>query len=176
MLNLQSLLYKFADPFIDATFSKVGPPLSSYLLWLIVSFKMDRVDPLFYINSDRIDLGDETRIKATSEEAAEWAKSNRDPNGEVSICPECRLINKIDWIAPVPNFISNIFYLCVGMSHYGYLKTVDSYNQLSRHADDTQRHLDSIEQERSWVGVNLIALSRWRFFSVIHSRHLNKVA
>lgn len=42
---------------------------------------MDRIDPLFYIHSDRIDLSDETRIKATSEEANAWADENRDPNG-----------------------------------------------------------------------------------------------
>ncbi|KXN88270.1 Ubiquitin conjugation factor E4 [Leucoagaricus sp. SymC.cos] len=117
MVNLQSILYKFADPFIDATYSK-----------------LDRVDPLFYIHSDRIDLSDETRIKATSEEANEWAQTHSDSN------------------APTPNFISNIFYLCIAMGHYGYLKTIDSYNQLSRHVDDMQRYLESIEQERSWVG------------------------
>lgn len=117
MVNLQIILYKFADPFIDATYSK-----------------MDRVDPLFYIHSDRIELSDETRIKATSEEANEWASANRDPR------------------ASAPNFISHIFFLCIAMGHYGYLKTIGSYNELARHVDDTQRHLDWIEQEGSWVG------------------------
>jgi hypothetical protein len=42
---------------------------------------MDRIDPLFYARSNRIDLKDETRIKATSEEASEWAAAQQDPNG-----------------------------------------------------------------------------------------------
>ncbi|KAJ3574715.1 hypothetical protein NP233_g1573 [Leucocoprinus birnbaumii] len=117
MVNLQGILYKFADPFIDATYSK-----------------MDRVDPLFYIHSNRIDLSDETRIKATSEEANEWADANRDPK------------------ALTPNFISNIFFLCIAMGHYGYLKTINSYNELGRHIDDAQRNLDWIQSEGSWVG------------------------
>jgi ubiquitin conjugation factor E4 B len=85
MVNLQSILYKFADPFIDATYSKVSrlpvstlfDPDGPYFM------KMDRVDPLFYIHSNRVDLSDETRIKATSEEANEWAQANRDPKGTV---------------------------------------------------------------------------------------------
>jgi hypothetical protein len=42
---------------------------------------MDRIDPLFYARSKRIDLQDETRIKATSEEASKWAEEQQDPNG-----------------------------------------------------------------------------------------------
>ena len=38
---------------------------------------MDRIDPLFYAQSSRIDLSDETRIKATSEEAAQWEEENK---------------------------------------------------------------------------------------------------
>ena len=42
---------------------------------------MDRIDPLYYAHSTRIDLKDETRIKADSAEAEEWRKQN-----EVSNC------------------------------------------------------------------------------------------
>lgn len=42
---------------------------------------MDRIDPLFYTRSSRINLKDETRIKATSEEASEWEEKQRDPSG-----------------------------------------------------------------------------------------------
>lgn len=47
---------------------------------------MDRIDPLYYAHSSRIDLKDETRIKATSEEALEWERQNKVPDG-VSITP-----------------------------------------------------------------------------------------
>lgn len=42
---------------------------------------MDRIDPLFYAQSSRINLGEETRIKATSEEATKWEEENKSPNG-----------------------------------------------------------------------------------------------
>jgi len=40
---------------------------------------MDRIDPLYYIRSSRIDVKEETRINATSDEAAEWEKQNQSP-------------------------------------------------------------------------------------------------
>jgi ubiquitin conjugation factor E4 B len=46
---------------------------------------MDRIDPLYYAHSSRIDLKEETRIKATSEEASEWEKQNKNPNGAFTI-------------------------------------------------------------------------------------------
>ena len=42
---------------------------------------MDRIDPLFFVNSSRINIKDETRIKATSEEVANWESENRNPSG-----------------------------------------------------------------------------------------------
>lgn len=50
---------------------------------------MDKVDPLFYIHSDRIDLSDETRIKATSEEATKWAETNKNPAGKTTSSLNC---------------------------------------------------------------------------------------
>lgn len=43
--------------------------------------QMDRIDPLFYARSSRIDLKEETRIKATSDEAAAWVEQNQAPHG-----------------------------------------------------------------------------------------------
>ncbi|KAG6897645.1 hypothetical protein C0992_012624 [Termitomyces sp. T32_za158] len=48
MINVQTILLRFAEPFMDANYSK-----------------MDRIDPIFYAQSSRIDLKEETRIKAT---------------------------------------------------------------------------------------------------------------
>lgn len=42
---------------------------------------MDRIDLLYYAHSSRIDLKEETRIKATSEQAIEWAQKHQAPNG-----------------------------------------------------------------------------------------------
>ncbi|KAJ7672776.1 ubiquitin elongating factor core-domain-containing protein [Mycena rosella] len=117
MVNLQSILLRFAEPFMDANYTK-----------------MDRIDPLFYARSKRIDLKDETRIKATSEEASAWAEAQQDPN------------------APAPNFVSNIFYLAVAMSHYGILHTISTYSDLAKHLDEMQRHVDMLNGDGSWMG------------------------
>ncbi|KAJ7761518.1 ubiquitin conjugation factor E4 [Mycena maculata] len=117
MVNLQSILLRFAEPFMDANYSK-----------------MDRIDPLFYARSNRINLKDETRIKATSEEASAWVEAQQDPN------------------APAPNFVSNIFYIAVAMSHYGILRTISTFLDLAKHIEDMQRHLDMLQGDGSWMG------------------------
>ena len=35
---------------------------------------MDKIDPIYLARSTHVDAKEETRIKATSDEAAEWAK------------------------------------------------------------------------------------------------------
>jgi ubiquitin conjugation factor E4 B len=45
---------------------------------------MERIDPLYYARSSRISLKDETRIKATSEEASEWEAQQKDLSGSSS--------------------------------------------------------------------------------------------
>ncbi|KAJ7044177.1 ubiquitin conjugation factor E4 [Mycena alexandri] len=122
MVNLQSILLRFAEPFMDANYAK-----------------MDRIDPLFYARSDRINLKEETRIKATSEEANAWVESQQDPT------------------ATPPNFVSNIFYLAVAMSHYGILRTISTYSDLAKHTEDMQRHLDMLNGDGSWMGSPLQA-------------------
>ncbi|KIO02810.1 hypothetical protein M404DRAFT_27705 [Pisolithus tinctorius Marx 270] len=116
MINLHSVLLRFAEPFMDARYSK-----------------MDRIDSLYFAISERIDVKEETRIKATSEEATRWAEDHRQG-------------------AAPPNFISEIFYLCNAMAHYGYLRTAQTYEDFGKHLDDLQRHHDMINGDRSWMG------------------------
>ncbi|KIJ62650.1 hypothetical protein HYDPIDRAFT_41789 [Hydnomerulius pinastri MD-312] len=116
MINLQSVLLRFAEPFMDARYSK-----------------MDRIDPLYFAISNRIDLKEETRIKATSEEAARWAEENKAN-------------------AATPNFISDIFYLCNAMGHYGYLRTIQTYEDFGKQHDEMQRHHDMINGDGAWMG------------------------
>ncbi len=40
------------------------------------------------------------------------------------------------------------------MSHYGYLRTIQTYNGLGKHVDDLQRQLDMINGDGSWMGVS----------------------
>ncbi|GLB45696.1 putative ubiquitin elongating factor core [Lyophyllum shimeji] len=117
MINLQSVLYRFAEPFMDAGYTKI-----------------DRIDPLFYARSSYIDLKNEARINATWEEAVEWENAQRDPG------------------APAPNFVSHVFYIAIGMNHYGYLKTLLDYRNMSRKLGDLQRYLDITQGDGSWIG------------------------
>jgi ubiquitin conjugation factor E4 B len=55
MTNLQVVLLKLFEPVMDASFSKI-----------------DKVDPQYYKSSKRIDITEETKIKATKEEADEY--------------------------------------------------------------------------------------------------------
>ncbi|EAU86067.1 ubiquitin conjugation factor E4 [Coprinopsis cinerea okayama7 len=121
MLNMQAILMRFAEPFMDANYSK-----------------MDRIDPLFYAHCDRIVLGDETRIKATTEEANEFMEQHKKTDSP-------------------PNFISNIFFLTVAMAHYGFLKTIDTYNNTHKQMEDIQRHLQMLEGDGSWMGTPMQA-------------------
>ncbi|KAJ2929747.1 hypothetical protein H1R20_g7337, partial [Candolleomyces eurysporus] len=120
MLNLQSVLLRFSEPFMDVNFSKI-----------------DRIDPYFYAHSKRIELGEETRISATSEEATRWAKQNKPTEA--------------------PKFVSNIFFLTIAMAHYGYLKTIDTFNNTHKEMDDVRRHLEYLQGDGSWMGSPLQA-------------------
>ncbi|KAG1881945.1 ubiquitin elongating factor core-domain-containing protein [Suillus tomentosus] len=116
MVNLQSVLLRFAEPFMDARYTK-----------------MDRIDPYYFSVSTRIDLKEETRIKATSDEAAQWVEESKSK-------------------AATPNFISDIFYLSNALGHYGYIRTIQVYEDLGKTLDDYQRHHDMINGDGSWMG------------------------
>jgi hypothetical protein len=87
--------------------------------------------------------------------------ARRQPNGKKSrktlvVRPYDTSMNKVMnevSIAPPPNFISDIFYLNIAMSHYGYLRTIQTYSDLQKHIEDIQRHLDYLNGDGSWMGV-----------------------
>jgi ubiquitin conjugation factor E4 B len=43
------------------------------------------------------------------------------------------------------------------MSHYGYLRTIQWYNDLGKHYHEFQRHLDRLNGDGSWMGVRLLS-------------------
>ena len=45
---------------------------------------MDRIDPLYYVHSARINVKEETRIKATTEEAQQWEDEHKTTDGLLS--------------------------------------------------------------------------------------------
>lgn len=136
---------------------------------------MDRIDCYYFSVSTRIDLKEETRIKATSDEAAQWVEDSKSKGG-CFIKPK-RFIRHTDFVlhpkllAPLsftksdviyflmivaaapPNFISDIFYLCNALGHYGYIRTIQTYEDFGKALDDYQRHQDMLNGDGSWMGV-----------------------
>ncbi|KAI0071497.1 ubiquitin conjugation factor E4 [Panus rudis PR-1116 ss-1] len=117
MVNVQSVLLRFCEPFMDANYTKI-----------------DRIDTLYFARSSRINLKDETRINATSQDAEEWKKQH------------------VSSTAPPPNFISDIFYLTLTMNHFGYMKTVSNAEELAREYGEIVRHGEMLEGDGSWRG------------------------
>lgn len=60
--------------------------------------------------------------------------------------------------AATPNFISDIFYLCNALGHYGYIRTIQVYEDLGKTLDDYQRHHDMVTGDGSWMGVRVFSL------------------
>lgn len=85
MVNLQAILFRFCEPFIDANYTKVCTRRTHAYTYLFIQLQIDRIDPLYFAHSSRIDLKDETRINATSNEAEEFRQQHEGDNGMFSI-------------------------------------------------------------------------------------------
>jgi len=109
ILNCQAILLRLAEPFMDARYSK-----------------LDRVDPKYVAYSTRIDIKEQTRLKASSEEAAKWAEGLPKPT------------------AP-PNFITEVFYLTGAFNHIGLQRVITGYGQLGRKVSDYRREAERAE-------------------------------
>ena len=84
MINLHNVLLRLAEPFIDATYSKVLHLVAFIgLLVFTGSFQIDRIDPHYLSHSTRLNVQDETRIKATNEEVKQWSEEIRSTTSSV---------------------------------------------------------------------------------------------
>lgn len=54
---------------------------------------------------------------------------------------------------PPPNFISEVFFLTLALNHYGYQKTINSFEDLGKHLNEMQTQLDMLEGDGSWRNV-----------------------
>ncbi|WOO81182.1 Ubiquitin conjugation factor E4 [Vanrija pseudolonga] len=117
MTNLQAVLLKLFEPVMDIQFSKI-----------------DKVDPEYYRHSKRIDITDETKIKATKEEADEFYGAAMDLDSK-------------------PNFISDLFFLLNAVHHLGLGKTVATRVKAERNISDMEKDLKHLESKREeWAG------------------------
>src|SRR5882762_5318834 len=61
------------------------------------------------------------------------------------------------------------------MSHYGYMRTISNFEELGKHIDDMQRHLDMLNGDGSWMGVSVDYFVFKIYSSTLHSsRRLSK--
>ncbi|KAH8924887.1 hypothetical protein BT69DRAFT_1349120 [Atractiella rhizophila] len=118
MVNILAVLLGFAGPIIDPQYSKV-----------------DKIDPLYFKGGKRLNLDEETKINATSEEAKEYYAVT-DPSS-----------------IPSPNFISDVFFLTCSFMHLGLMKTIGTFKRYSRRRSDLAREYDRAQREESsWRG------------------------
>jgi ubiquitin conjugation factor E4 B len=120
--------------------------------------QLDRVDPLYFVHSDHIDVKEETRIKATAQEVAEWAQEQG--SGEPYMIPVWLSSTPNVTTGPTPNFISDIFFLTCAMGHLGVQQTTNRYEDALKHYDEIRQHLETLQGDNSWMGVRHIPFSR----------------
>ena len=75
MANWSSVLTRLAEPFMDASYTKVSMPASKQTILTDSLLQLDKIDSQYYLNSSRINVKDETRIKADAQEIEEWQKT-----------------------------------------------------------------------------------------------------
>lgn len=69
---------------MDARYSKASYSVYNPGDFFDIRKQMDRIDTCYFAHSSRIDVKEETRIKATSDEASLWVKENETPGGIVA--------------------------------------------------------------------------------------------
>ncbi|ORY88496.1 ubiquitin elongating factor core-domain-containing protein [Leucosporidium creatinivorum] len=118
IINLHSILLSFAQPFMDAQFSKI-----------------DKIDPLFYKVSQRINIAEETKMSATQTESDEYYARPADAPAP-----------------PAPNFISEIFFLCCSYLHIGIMHTIKEHKGYRQSIRHEERQIADIEADSTWRG------------------------
>lgn len=97
-----------------------------------------------------MDIQEETKVKATKEEADAYydgmdGRSNDGP-----------LLTAVD--RPLPNFVSDLFFLLNAYQHFGLAKTIGNRTTAERNLSDIEKELKRAEASRGdWHGVSNIS-------------------
>ncbi|KAL7421849.1 Ubiquitin conjugation factor E4 [Cryptotrichosporon argae] len=118
MTNLQVVLLKLFEPVMDVQFSKI-----------------DKVEPDYYRVSNRIDISDETKIRAPKEEADSYFADAMKTDAK-------------------PNFISDLFFLTNAFQHLGLVKTISNRKKAEKNMNEIEKELKRVEADRAnWAGI-----------------------
>lgn len=119
MINIQTILLRLFEPVMDVNYSKI-----------------DKIDVDYFRTSRRLDIQEETKIKATQEEANEY------------FAPKDGM--EIDDSSP-PNFISDLFFMLNAFQHLGLNKSINNRDRAEKNVREIKKELRKVEAEKpSW--------------------------
>lgn len=117
--------------------------------------QIDKIDPLYYKQSSRIDVAEDTKINANKQESDEYYAE--DSAASSQSLPLHRHVARTDLCLPAsaPNFISEIFFLCAQYLHIGPMHAIKEHKGISQQVSHMQRQLNDMEADSTWRGVRL---------------------
>lgn len=141
MLNINAVLNKMCEPFMDASFSKVRPPLAKFLVMGSKNLQIDKIDIDYFRKNPRLDIIDETKLNADEDTAAGFYSKKAEGTN---------------------NFISEVFFLNVAAHHYGLGACEVTHDQLAKDIGDMEKHLEKIKAERQkWLDVGVFESNQY---------------
>lgn len=121
MINLQAILLRLFEPVLDVTYSK-----------------LDRIDVGYYSKTKRVDITEETKIKAAQAEYNEYRAQMEANSG----------VTPSKGTSP---FISDLFFLLNAYQHFGMNKTISNRERASKNVYEIKKDLRRLEAQRaSW--------------------------
>lgn len=97
--------------------------------------QIDKIDPLYYRRSSRIDIKEDTKINATQQES------------------DVHYSHATNEDAPASNFISEVFFLCAQYLHIGPMHAVKEHKGIGQQVSHMQRQLNEMEADSTWRNV-----------------------
>lgn len=95
------------------------------------------MDPEYYLHSKRIDVSEETKIRATKEETDEYYGGAMKTDTK-------------------PNFISDIFFILNSIFHLGLIKTIDTRSKAEKNITQMEDELKKLEgRSAEWANVSV---------------------
>jgi ubiquitin conjugation factor E4 B len=97
--------------------------------------KLELIDSCFFFNSDLFDISELTKINATNEDAMSLRNEYRQKND------------------PKPaNFVTEIFFITMSLSYYGFMAMTKTYDNLTKHISELAKQVKTLQEaQSSWA-------------------------